>query len=211
MISLAASSSPQSGVLLCSIFVFAFHCYQASTNILLYGQKPQTGLPLGFLNTALIHPSALSLFCTGPPRPAHHPSLLWQNAVVAFRAFMLAVVWGRLKTHCVRRPLSCVAGRNLLGCERRDRNAHMNGVTSARHLLTGGRWEFCSSTVLFSYTCCSGTVRNERGAGAIVVVINNYHPNQLLSSLLLCSSCQNLPKVLKKINKSFYTSVTFQL
>lgn len=76
----------------------------------------------------------------GPPSSAHHPQpALWHNAVVAFRAFMLAVVWGRLKTLCVRRPLSWVAGRNLLGCEWRDRNAHMNGPVCAGHLLTEGR------------------------------------------------------------------------
>lgn len=72
----------------------------------------------------------------GPPSSAHHPQpALWHNAVVAFRLFMLAVVWGRLKTLCMCQALSWVAGRNLLGCEQRDRNAHMNGLVCAGHLL----------------------------------------------------------------------------
>lgn len=73
MISLAASSSPQSGVLLSSLFVFAFHCYWASTNILLYAERPQTGLPLRCLSPALIHPSAVPLFYTGPPKLCSPP------------------------------------------------------------------------------------------------------------------------------------------
>lgn len=134
MISLAASSSPQSCVLLSSLLVFAFHCYWASTNILLYAQK---NLRQAFHYVAWAQPSSIHQQCPcptqGPPSSAHHPQpALWHNAVVAFRAFMLAVVWGRLKTLCVRQPLSWVAGRNLLGCEWRDRNAHMNGLVCAR-------------------------------------------------------------------------------
>lgn len=43
------------------------------------------------------------------------------------------------------RPIVCVSpcpawlGRNLLGCEQRDRNAHMNGLVCAGHLLTEKR------------------------------------------------------------------------
>lgn len=73
MISLVASSSPQCGVLLPSLFVCAFHCYSASTNIFLYPQKPQLGLPLCCLCPALIHPSAAALFYTGPPKLCSPP------------------------------------------------------------------------------------------------------------------------------------------
>lgn len=69
-------------------------------------QKAQTGLPLRRPSPALIHPSAVPLF-PATPQPA-----LWHNAVVAFRAFMLAVVWGRLKTLCV---LSWVAREEPAG------------------------------------------------------------------------------------------------
>lgn len=78
MISLGTSSSPQSGALLSSLFVFAFHCYWASTNILLYAQKPWTGLPLRCPSPALIHPSAVPLLYTGPPQALlTTPSLLF--------------------------------------------------------------------------------------------------------------------------------------
>lgn len=40
VIFLAASSSPQSGVLLCLLFMFAFHCSWASTNIPQSGPSP---------------------------------------------------------------------------------------------------------------------------------------------------------------------------
>lgn len=143
MISLAASSQAKVVFYCPSFSVFAFHCYRASTNIRLYAQKNlRRSLPLRRLNPALIHPSAVPQSHTqGPPCSPHHPHPgLWHNAVVAFRAFMLPVVWGRLKTLCVRQPLSWVAGRNLLGCEWRDRNAHMNGLVCAGHLLTEGRY-----------------------------------------------------------------------
>jgi len=101
-------------------------------------------LSSAFHDAAYVQPSSIHQQCPcstqGPPSFAHHPQpALWHNAVVVFRAFMLAVVWGRLKTLCVCQPLSWVAGRNLLGGEQRDRNAHMNGLVCAGHLLTEER------------------------------------------------------------------------
>lgn len=163
-------------------------------------------------------PSSIHQCCPcstqGPPSPAHHPQPpLWHNAVVAFRAFMLAVVWGRLKTHCVRQPLSWVAGRNLLGCEWRDRNAHMNGLMCAGHLLIEGRYASvslvhqlsCSITRAAVVQYCRGDL-NEWGASSIVLVVNNYHQTSCFVPLFYCTpvlfswmklKCKSIKKTIK--------------
>lgn len=51
-----------------ALFLFAFHCYSASTNILLYAQKPRPGQPP---YAALIHPSV------NPHAPLTTPSQLF--------------------------------------------------------------------------------------------------------------------------------------
>lgn len=158
-ISLAASSSPQSGVLLCSLFVFAFHCYRASTNILLY--EPSEALHYVFW----AQPSSIyqrrPCSTQGPPSSARYPQPpLWHDAVVAFRAFMLAVVWGRLKTHCVRQPLSWVVGREPAGLRVERQECAYEWANVCRAPADRGTVclsESCSSTILFNYTCCSGT------------------------------------------------------
>lgn len=110
----------------------------------------------------VLHGAPQALLTT--PQP-----LLWHNAVVAFRAFMLAVVWGRLKTHCVRQALSWVAGGWRVGgpaglrVERQECAYEWANVCWApADRGTVCPCESCSSTSLFNYTCCSSTVLKRR-------------------------------------------------
>ena len=94
-------------------------------------------------------------------QPPNHPHAgLWHHAVVPFPGLYAGCCLRQIEDPFVCQPLSWVARGNLLGRgqrEWRERNAHMNGLVCAQHLLTEGLCafasQFISTIIFFNYMC----------------------------------------------------------
>lgn len=171
-------------------------------------KKPQTGLPLkpspyqSVSSHLVLHRAPLPHLTT--PQPT-----IWHNAVVAFWAFMLAVVWGRLKTLCVCQPLSWVVARKPAGLrvERQEcayewasvctcwqgdgvplwvwahQYKHLVEIRVQHSIAFPGQSHWTGEASLQLWIFCCSALKNWCG----VSCVNNHQMLQFSSTLLMCS------------------------